>query len=230
MIRRLIILLLIVGCEENGITSNGLTDGTAVTDTLYIFNYDTLIVTNYDTLIINNYDTTIVINYDTLIITNYDTTFVYDTLTITNNDTIVVMDTIYIETENYEVISVDWILIKNAEYVREESGDVESGEVFTYAGIGYTFLGTNSISNDNLLSIDIDGILNFEYESELYSFDLSDSYNEEAEEYFITANSFPSDVVNIYCYDNMSYCHIIQDNGLGYILDLSSPFEVIDYR
>ena len=32
--------------EETGITSNGLTDGTAVTDTLYIFNYDTLIVIN----------------------------------------------------------------------------------------------------------------------------------------------------------------------------------------
>ena len=48
MIRRLIILLLIVGCEETGITSNGLTDGTAVTDTLFV--YDTLIV-NYDTTI-----------------------------------------------------------------------------------------------------------------------------------------------------------------------------------
>ena len=36
------LLLLIVGCEETGITSNGLTDGTTVTDTLYIFNYDTL--------------------------------------------------------------------------------------------------------------------------------------------------------------------------------------------
>ena len=56
MIRRLIILLLIVGCEESGITSNGLTDGTAVTDTLFV--YDTLIVTNYDTTIV----------YDTLII------------------------------------------------------------------------------------------------------------------------------------------------------------------
>ena len=48
--KKLLILsiLLIVGCEEAGITSNGLTDGTAVTDTLYV--YDTLIV-NYDTTI-----------------------------------------------------------------------------------------------------------------------------------------------------------------------------------
>jgi hypothetical protein len=43
MIRRLIILLLIVGCEENGITSNGLTDGTAVQDTI-IINQDTTII------------------------------------------------------------------------------------------------------------------------------------------------------------------------------------------
>ena len=64
MKKLLLIALLIVGCEENGITSNGLTDGTAVTDTLYIFNYDTLIFTNYDTVI--------VINYDTLIVTNND--------------------------------------------------------------------------------------------------------------------------------------------------------------
>ena len=77
----LLSILLIVGCEETGITSNGLTDGTAVTDTLYIFNYDTLIVTNYDTTIFNN--------YDTLIITNYDTTIVYDTL--------IVLDTLIIE-------------------------------------------------------------------------------------------------------------------------------------
>ena len=72
MKKLLIIALLFVGCEEAGITSNGLTDGTAITDTLYIFNYDTLIFTNYDTTIFNN--------YDTLIITNYDTTFIYDTL------------------------------------------------------------------------------------------------------------------------------------------------------
>ena len=49
MIRRLIILLLIVGCEEIGLNTEQISDGTAVTDTLYIFNYDTLIVTNYDT-------------------------------------------------------------------------------------------------------------------------------------------------------------------------------------
>ena len=197
MIRRLIILLLIVGCEEAGITSNGLTDSTAVTDTLYVFNYDTLIVTNYDTTIV------------------YDTTFA--------------IDTIYIETDNDEIFDVDWILVKNPEYV-EEDEEGEYSELVTYSGIGYTFVGTNSISNHSLNSIDSDGMLYFEYELELYSFDLSDSYNEEAEEYFITANDSPYDVVNIYCYDNMSYCHIVQNDGLAYVIDLTSPFEVIDYR
>ena len=49
MIRRLIILLLIVGCEEYAPTNHTHTDtGTTVTDTLFV--YDTLIV-NYDTTI-----------------------------------------------------------------------------------------------------------------------------------------------------------------------------------
>jgi len=83
MIRRLIILLLIVGCEDFAPTNHTHTDtGETFTDTLFV--YDTLIVTNYDTLIITNYDTTIV--YDTLIITNYDTLIVLDTLVIEQMD------------------------------------------------------------------------------------------------------------------------------------------------
>ena len=101
MIRRLIILLLIVGCEENGITSNGLTDGTAVTDTLYIFNYDTLIFTNYDTTIVNN--------YDTLIITNYDTTIVYDSTT--------VIDTVFIEIDNHTTREIIIPVDKNTQMI-----------------------------------------------------------------------------------------------------------------
>ena len=201
MKKLLLIALLVVGCDELTLNNNKISDGTAVTDTLYIFNYDTLIVTNYDTTIV------------------YDTTFA--------------IDTIYIETDNDEIFDVDWILVKNPEYVEEVEEDGAIIELVTYSGIGYTFLGTNSISNHSLNSISShgsDGMLYFEYESELYSFDLSDSYNEEAEEYFITANDSPYDVVNIYCYDNMSYCHIVQNDGLAYVLDLTSPFEVIDYR
>jgi hypothetical protein len=76
MIRRLIILLLIVGCEETGITSNGLTDGTAVQDTIII-----------------NQDTTIIeIVLDTTII-------VLDTIIINQDTTIIELDTIIIESE-----------------------------------------------------------------------------------------------------------------------------------
>ena len=83
MIRRLIILLLIVGCEEAGITTDSLTNSTAVTDTLYIA-----------------YDTTIYV-YDTLIVTNYDTTFVYDTL--------IVLDTLIIDNEDIELCLITTI-------------------------------------------------------------------------------------------------------------------------
>jgi len=48
MKKLLSILLLIVGCDELTLNNNKISDGTAVTDTLYIFNYDTLIVTNND--------------------------------------------------------------------------------------------------------------------------------------------------------------------------------------
>ena len=56
MIRRLTILLLIIGCEEMGITTEQIPDGTAVTDTLYISHDTTIYV--YDTVIVN-FDTTI---------------------------------------------------------------------------------------------------------------------------------------------------------------------------
>ena len=82
MIRRLIILLLIVGCEEGGLPIDDLgSNGTAVTDTVYV--YDTLIV-NFDTTL-TQYDTTI-INFDSLIF-DFDTTIVTtDTLIYENSD------------------------------------------------------------------------------------------------------------------------------------------------
>ena len=74
MKKLLIIILLIVGCEELGWDTQQISASTAVTDTLYI-SYDTTF-TIYDTLIIN-YDTTIYV---------YDTLVVYDTLIINNTD------------------------------------------------------------------------------------------------------------------------------------------------
>ena len=64
----LLSILLIVGCEELGVNEQQISDGTAITDTLYIFNYDTLIFTNYDTTFVNNYDTLVVTNNDTIYI------------------------------------------------------------------------------------------------------------------------------------------------------------------
>ena len=77
--KKLLLLLLIVGCEEGGLNTNSITNVTTVSDTLYVVNYDTTFI--YDTLLVNN--------YDTLIITNYDTTFIYDTL--------IVLDTLVLE-------------------------------------------------------------------------------------------------------------------------------------
>ena len=77
------ILLLVFSCEEIGLNTEQISNGTAVADTLYISNYDTLIITNYDTTIVNS--------YDTLIITNYDTTFVFDTLIVL--DTLIINNT-----------------------------------------------------------------------------------------------------------------------------------------
>ena len=223
MIRRLIILLLIVGCEEAGITSNGLTDGTAVTDTLYIFNYDTLIFTNYDTTIVNN--------YDTLIITNYDTTIVYDTLIVTNNDTLVVMDTVFIEIDNDKIFDVDWILVKidSIEYYNE------TGCGGTEYGTGYYII-TNSSSGiqleDNHLQNN-SGVLSFTYNNETFSYDLSDSFIQELAG---CGNYYWFDAMDKYeriIYNTQSE-YLISINGIEgddvIIINLKQPNEIIDYR
>ena len=133
-----------------------------------------------------------------------------------------------------ESVEIDWILIKNPEFI-DVRGEYIGGEEITttYTGIGYTFFGTNTITNYNMPDYqqeDFDGILNFQYESVLYSFDLSDSYNQEAERYFITSSETPEEINKIICYDGMSYCHIFFQVAYGYVLDLTSPFEIIDYR
>jgi len=84
----LLSILLIVGCEDYAPTNHSHTDGTTVTDTLYI-SYDTT-YTVYDTLIVS-FDTTITYNYDT---------------------TITVMDTVYIETES-ELIDREFVVVKS---------------------------------------------------------------------------------------------------------------------
>ena len=73
------------------------------------------------------------------------------------------------------------------------------------------------------------GILAFTFNSENYSYDVSDSYHNEMGEYLITS-VMPGMVSKISCYDDMSYCYTTMQNGLGYLLELTSPFEIIDYR
>ena len=99
-----------------------------------------------------------------------------------------------------------------------------------YSGTGYTFFGNSTISNHSLNTLEDDGILFFDYKTETFNYDLTDSYHNEAEKYFINSNNHEHDVSNIYCYKDMTYCHIIQDIGCGYILDLRSPFQIVDYR
>ena len=192
--KKLLLLLLIVGCEETGLNIESLTDVTSVTDTLYVVNYDTTFV--YDTLIINNYDT------------------------------------LYIEENNENFISVDWILVKNDE-IWEDVAVLVPGDDWSYtfySGTGYTFFGNSTISNHSLNTLKDDGILFFDYKTETFNFDLTDSYHNEAEKYFINSNHNEYEVSNIYCYKDMTYCHLIQNIGWGFILDLRSPFQIVDYR
>jgi len=143
-----------------------------------------------------------------------------------------------------ESVEIDWIIIKNPQMIElnyeqvttlEQPLGTGEWEYVSYSGIGYTFMSTSSVSNSNIIfdaDVTLDnfnGILTFTYNSGNYSYDVSDSYNDELEEYLITANS-GQDVSKIVCYDNMSYCHIIFQESFGYVMDLTSPFEVIDYR
>ena len=138
-----------------------------------------------------------------------------------------------------ESVEINWILIKNPQMIEYEYIEVvdtiTTYQYVPFTGVGYTFISTSSVSNVNLIydeDVTVDnfnGILTFTFNSENYSYDISDSYHSEMEEYLITYIR-PESISKISCYDNMSYCHITMQNGLGYLLELTSPFEIIDYR
>jgi len=234
MKKLLIIALLIVGCEETGITTNGLTDGTAVIDTLYIFNYDTLIVTNYDTTIFNN--------YDTLIITNYDTTIVYDTT--------FAIDTIYIETDD-EIFDVDWILLKNTAKQHYYCNCYYFSDT-TFVDTGYIFF-SNNLSNIELLppipqeitpmnttelvSFDTSVIdLKFRYNDEELIYDISDSkfifeweWGDNSYEHIMNlyqTNTFERIILN----NKENYIVVFEDDGDGFLINISNSTQILDYR
>ena len=74
-------LLLIFSCEEIGLNTEKISNGTAVADTIYVSHDTTIFV--FDTVFVNH-DTTITFEYDTTI-TVYDTT-------IAINDTIIIYE------------------------------------------------------------------------------------------------------------------------------------------
>ena len=135
-----------------------------------------------------------------------------------------------------ESVEIDWILIKNPQMIEYEYIETTTTyEYVPYTGVGYTFIPTSSVSNINMyfdedLTVDnFNGILTFSFNSENYSYDISDSYHSEMEEYLMTYIR-PKSISKISCYDEMSYCHTTMQSGLGYLLELTSPFEIIDYR
>jgi len=202
--KRLIILLLIVGCEEFAPTDHTHTDtgGTAI-DTLYIYNNDTLIITNYDTTLVNN--------YDTLIVTNYDT--------------------VYIDIEG-EGMEIDWVLIKTPNFI-QNNWNFDPSTIVIDIGyrLYYNYLNITDITDivtEGYQATINDGILSFTFNTESFSYDISDSYNEEIGKYFYTPDDHFGRIV---CYDNLSYCYFISENtGISSMLNFSFPIEVIDYR
>ena len=251
MIRRLIILLLIVGCDELTLNNNKISDGTAVTDTLYI-SYDTT-YTVFDTLIIN-YDTTIYV-YDTLVV-NYDTT-------------ITVMDTVFIETES-NIIEREFVIIKHlntgvglvlttpmvssscttdnpADCAGECGGDaVEQTYYYDYDGDG---LGNNEISYvfcSAWVDEDSDWVLNSDDDDDtkaicdiFYTFNIADSlettdgnisftYNEE--DYLIDVSScieIESEKITRLIQDTELKVVYVFEEHAGYPFNYSSPNELL---
>ena len=147
-----------------------------------------------------------------------------------------------------DTVEIDWILLKNTQMIvdnfEEITTDAEpngTGEFHTvlYPGIGYTFLYNLSVSDISLPDLpagnnvytlaNFDGNLSFTYQSEQYSFDLTDSYNEELGKYLINEAGY-GNISKIICDNNMSFCNSYFQDGFRSLLSLSSPFELIGYK
>ena len=144
-----------------------------------------------------------------------------------------------------DTVEIDWILLKNTQMIgdnyeeiitEEDPGGTGEFHTVLYTGIGYTFLYNSSVSDISLPEGNIDytlenfdGLFSFTYQSEQYSFDLTDSYNEELGKYLIKETGY-GNISKIICDNNMSYCNSYFQDGFGYLLSLSSPFELIGYK
>ncbi len=124
-------------------------------------------------------------------------------------------------------VEIDWILIKCPNFTYN---NWEDGENIFHAGVGYIFLG--KVVNHNFpesYQEGFEGTITFQYDEEAFSFDISDSYNINMEEYFFEYSD-PEYVENIKCFNNMSYCEVTYTGAAVYKSSTTSPFEIIDYR
>ena len=107
----------------------------------------------------------------------------------------------------------------------------------SYTGIAYSFFRTNS--SDIVIAEDIlnnnNGVLSFTFNQEIFTYDLSDSYNQEYDNYLFNLFSNDEDPENIYCdriiFNTISnYITLFMSNGQGLAFNLSNPNELVDYR
>jgi len=143
-------------------------------------------------------------------------------------------------------IEVDWVLIKNSEFLENIYYPDEMGNYgdLNVEGVGYFFWYTKSteiqslslpiIDNDNMnsniTSENFNGILSFTYNNQDYSYDLSSSYIEEYDVYLIVTGDDEEQYTRITVNLNENNSTIYSDWGVGYLINLLSPNELIDYR
>ena len=84
--------------------------------------------------------------------------------------------------------------------------------------------------NSNITSENFNGILSFIYNNQNYSYDLSSSYIEEYDVYLIRTVEDEEQYTRITVNLNENNSTIYSDWGIGYLLNLLSPNELIDYR
>ena len=131
-------------------------------------------------------------------------------------------------------IEVDWVLVK----VDSFEGDlniVGEGDIY---GVGYRLFITNSsgINIEEEILDNNNGVLSFTYNEEIYTYDLSDSYNQEYNIYLFEIYEYDDlDPDNIYCdriilNTESNYITYFVSGGWGGEFNLSTPNELIDYR